>query len=146
MFTKTVLPLIASPFFEEVENVFTQLEKKSNSIFQNSDISYPFNIYNKTDKNETPIQLVIEIALAGFTKKDIKANIIDDKLIINIKENVKTEDVNYIYQGISKRDNEIAFKLHDSFDESTAKCDYINGLFTIKIPYKEKESINLKIN
>ena len=84
------------------DNVFDHFESMFDDDFRVSTVNYPpYNIV-KTDTNKYDI----EVALAGFSKKDIDVSTEDGKLTIESKAEEKSdkdEDSNTIYKGISKR-------------------------------------------
>lgn len=88
------------------DNVFDHFESMFDDDFRVTQVNYPpYNIV-KTDTNKYDI----EVALAGFSKKDIDVSTEDGKLTIESNVALKTqgdkdkdEDSNTIYKGISKR-------------------------------------------
>lgn len=85
--TKTTLPNMFN--IDEIMN--TKLEPNS---------GYPHeNII------ETESSTIIEIALAGWKKRDIDVTLKENKLIVSgtVKEKKKKDEVNYIKKGIAKR-------------------------------------------
>jgi HSP20 family molecular chaperone IbpA len=51
---------------------------------------------------------------------------------------MKTNDCNYIYQGVAKRSFNLGYKIAAKFDLSKAEAMMENGLLGIKIPYAEE--------
>ena len=85
------------------DDVFDQFESFFDSDLRIPTINYPpYNIV-KTGKNAYDI----EVALAGFNKKDIDVSVEDGVLTIESKasdkDETKDEDGDTIYKGISKR-------------------------------------------
>jgi len=85
------------------DDVFDTFESFFDSDLRIPTINYPpYNIV-KTGKNAYDI----EVALAGFNKKDIDVNVEDGVLTIESKasdkDESKDEDGNTIFKGISKR-------------------------------------------
>ena len=85
------------------DDVFDTFESFFDSDLRIPTINYPPYIIVKTGKNAYDI----EVALAGFNKKDIDVNVEDGVLTIESKasdkDESKDEDGNTIYKGISKR-------------------------------------------
>ena len=85
----------------------------------------PYNIRKEGDYN-----YVIEMALAGFGKKDIEVEVADGTLSIrSVKEN--TEDDSTQYRGISYRKFERKFTLADDLVVNGATLE--NGMLTIDL-------------
>ena len=91
----------------------------------------PYNIRKEGDYN-----YVIEMALAGFGKKDIEVEVSDGTLSVrSVKEN--TEDDDTVYRGISYRKFDRKFTIADDVVVNGAKLE--NGMLLIwngSIPHK----------
>ena len=85
----------------------------------------PYNIRKEGDYN-----YVIEMALAGFGKKDIEVEVADGTLSIrSVKEN--SEDDSTVYRGISYRKFERKFTMADDIVVNDAKLE--NGMLTVDL-------------
>ena len=85
----------------------------------------PYNIRKEGDYN-----YVIEMALAGFGKKDIEVEVADGTLSIrSVKEN--NEDDSTVYRGISSRRFERKFTIADDIVVNDAKLE--NGMLLIDL-------------
>ena len=85
----------------------------------------PYNIRKEGDYN-----YVIEMALAGFGKKDIEVEVADGTLSVrSIKEN--SEDDATVYRGISYRRFERKFTMADDIVVNGAKLE--NGMLTLDL-------------
>ena len=85
----------------------------------------PYNIRKEGDYNYT-----IEMALAGFGKKDIEVEITEGTLSVrSVKEN--TEDDSTIYRGISYRKFDRKFTVADDVVVNGASLE--NGMLTIDL-------------
>ena len=85
----------------------------------------PYNIRKEGDYN-----YVIEMALAGFGKKDIEVEVADGTLSVrSIKEN--SEDDSTVYRGISYRRFERKFTMADDIVVNDAKLE--NGMLNIEL-------------
>ena len=85
----------------------------------------PYNIRKEGDYN-----YVIELALAGFGKKDIEVEVADGTLSIrSVKEN--NEDDSTVYRGISSRRFERKFTMADDIVVNDAKLE--NGMLLIDL-------------
>ncbi len=87
----------------------------------------PYNIRKEGDYN-----YVIEMALAGFGKKDIEVEIVEGTLSIrSVKENEKDHDGNQLYRGISYRKFDRKFTIADDIVVKEAKLE--NGMLLISL-------------
>jgi len=94
-------------------------------------INYPpYNIV-EVEKNKYNI----EVALAGYNKKDIDVSVENGQLTIKSKksdkEETKDEDGNTIYKGIAKRYFERSFTLSDDVEIKGAELK--DGLLTVSL-------------
>ena len=97
----------------------------------------PYNIRKEGDYN-----YVIEMALAGFGKKDIEVEVAEGTLSVrSVKEN--TEDESTVYRGISYRKFERKFTLAEDLIVNGASLE--NGMLTIElervVPEEKKPSL-----
>ena len=85
----------------------------------------PYNIRKEGDYNYT-----IEMALAGFGKKDIEVEVVEGTLSVrSVKEN--TEDDSTVYRGISYRKFDRKFTVADDVVVNGASLE--NGMLTIDL-------------
>jgi molecular chaperone IbpA len=129
-------------------NVFDHFESMFDDDFglRVPSINYPpYNIV-ETSKNKYDI----EVALAGYNKKDIDVSYEDGQLTIKSKrsdkEETKDEDGNTIYKGIAKRYFERSFTIADDVEIKGAELK--DGLLTVsleKIVPESKKSRTIDI-
>ena len=100
----------------------------------------PYNIKKKSD-----YLYEIELAVAGFGKKDIDVEVADGIITVkSIKENSEDDDI--VHRGISYRKFEKRFSIADDIQVKGAKLE--NGLLTIdleRIVPEEKKSRTIAI-
>ena len=84
---------------------------------------YPHYNIKKLDDNKWSI----ELALAGFSKDDIEIEVKDN--IINISGELKSEDKDYLYKGISSRKFSKTFTLAEFTESKSAEMK--NGILSI---------------
>ena len=107
------------------DRIFNNLNRFADSNFSKSDGYPPYNIRKEGDYN-----FVIEMALAGFGKKDIEVEVVDSELSVrSVKEN--TIDESTVYRGISYRKFERKFSLADDVLVKDASLE--NGMLTISL-------------
>ena len=98
--------------------------------FFNADYSTNYPPYNLIHVNN--VESVLEIALAGFSKKDIKVYTEYGKLIIEGKKESKEGDsVNYAHQGLAQRSFNRTWQLSD--DVKVKDVEFKDGLLTVKL-------------
>ena len=124
------------------DDVFDQFESFFDSDLRIPTINYPpYNIV-KTGKNAYDI----EVALAGFNKKDIDVSVEDGVLTIESKasdkDESKDEDGNTIYKGISKRYFKRQFTLSNDVEIKGAELK--DGLLKVSMEKIVPESKKLK--
>jgi len=86
---------------------------------------YPHYNIKKIDDNKWNI----ELALAGFSKDDIEIEVKDN--IMNINGELKSEDNEHVYKGISSRKFSKSFTLAEFTECESAKME--NGILSITL-------------
>ena len=122
------------------DDVFNHFESMFDSDFRLPTVNYPpYNIV-KTGTNKYDI----EVALAGFGKKDIDVSVENGVLTIEskVEEKDKDEDGNTIYKGISKRYFKRSFTIADDVEVNGAELK--DGLLKVSMEKIVPESKKLK--
>ena len=119
------------PWTVGYDDVFSNFEKIFEGDFFNTSSSYPaYDIVKKKDNHYD-----IEVALAGFNKKDIKVSYADGQLSIESVKNDKTkerdENGNVIHQGIAKRYFKKSFSIADNCVVKSAELQ--DGLLRVSL-------------
>ncbi len=124
IFRPNVQPLVGMNAFDFILDEFFT---KPNPRFKNQ--NYPItDTYTDKDGNE-----IIEMALAGFDKKDIKISVRENQIEIGY-DSKKKSDIND-QRKIAKRSFRKQFvDHHNSLSLKEAKASFVNGLLKIKIP------------
>ena len=113
-----------TPYAVGFDRMFDQLSNYTN----NNRASQGFPPYNIRKGGE--YTYVIEMAVAGFGKKDIEVEVEDSTLTVrSVKENDKSDDD--IYRGISYRKFDRKFTLADDIVVNSAELE--NGMLTITL-------------
>ena len=113
-----------TPYAVGFDRVFDSLQRYVDNNVTSTGFP-PYNIRKEGDYN-----YVIEMALAGFGKKDIEVEVSEGTLSIrSVKENI--EDDNTIYRGISYRRFERKFTVADDVVVNSAALE--NGMLMIKL-------------
>ena len=124
------------------DDVFNHFESMFDEDFRLPTVNYPpYNIV-KTGTNKYDI----EVALAGFNKKDINVLVENGVLTIESKtsnkDDSKDEDGNTIYKGISKRYFKRSFTIADDVEINGAELK--DGLLKVSMEKIVPESKKLK--
>ena len=129
------------------DNVFDHFERMFDDDFRAISNMPAFPHYNivKNDKNKYDI----EIALAGYNKKDIEVNLEDGVLSIKSKKEEKedTKDGEIIHKGIAKRYFSKSFTIADDVEVKGAELK--DGLLKVSLEkivpdHKKARTINIK--
>lgn len=113
-----------TPYAVGFDRIFDHL----NTYVTNNTSSTGFPPYNIRKEGE--LNYAIEMALAGFGKKDIEVEVAESTLKVrSVKEN--SEDDETVYRGISYRKFERNFTLADDIVVNDAKLE--NGMLTIEL-------------
>lgn len=113
-----------TPYAVGFDRVFNDLQNYMENNTQSSGFP-PYNIRKEGEYNFT-----IEMALAGFGKKDIEVEVAENTLTIkSVKEN--EDDTDQLYRGISYRKFNRKFTLADDIVVNDAKLE--NGMLLIDL-------------
>ncbi len=134
------------PFSIGFDDMFDQFENMLGNGSLSMQSNYPPYNIRKTGKDKYSI----EVALAGFSKKDVEVEFEDNLLTVRTKQVNKSEnkeDGEIIHKGISQRQFARSFTIAD--DVKVGGAELKDGLLTIAceriIPdYKKKKLIEIK--
>ena len=135
------------PFSIGFDDMFDQFENMLGNGNLTMQSNYPPYNIRKTGKDN----YAIEVALAGFSRKDVEIEFEDNLLTVRTKQVNKSEDKNkddkVIHRGISQRQFARSFTIADDVKVGTAELK--DGLLTIAceriVPeYKKKKLIDIK--
>ena len=114
-----------TPYAVGFDRVFDTLNRYADNTVQSTGFP-PYNIRKEGEYN-----YVIEMALAGFSKKDIEVEVEDGTLSVrSVKEDTSEAD-NEIYRGIAYRKFVRKFTLAESVVVNGANLE--NGMLTIDL-------------
>ena len=107
-----------------------------NSIGMDEYFDRLFNLH-ETTSNYPPYNLVtisevesrLELALAGFKKKEVNVYTQDGKLFIEGQKEDKETETNYVHKGLAQRSFTRAWTLAD--DTEVRSVDFEDGLLTV---------------
>ena len=135
------------PFSIGFDDMFDQFENLLGNGAMTMQSNYPPYNIRKVGKDN----YAIEVALAGFNKKDVEVEFEDNLLTVRTKQvnklNNKDTDGEIIHKGISQRQFARSFTIAD--DVKVNEAELKDGLLTIAcervIPdYKKKKLIEIK--
>ena len=135
------------PFSIGFDDIFDQFESMLGNGGMTMQSNYPPYNIRKTGKDNYSI----EVALAGFNKKDVEVEFEDNILTVRTKQLNKSEDQNVdgeiIHKGISQRQFARSFTIAD--DVKVNEAELKDGLLTIAceriLPdHKKKRLIDIK--
>jgi len=135
------------PFSVGFDDMFDQFENMLGNGSLSMQSNYPPYNIRKTEKDKYSI----EVALAGFNKRDVEVEFEDNLLTVKTKQVNKSENKNedgeIIHKGISQRQFARSFTIADDVKVSGAELK--DGLLTIAceriVPeYKKKKLIEIK--
>ncbi len=114
--------------FEDIFNRFFEMEDFNGG--------HPF--YNiKRIKDD---KYVLEMALAGYTKSDVKVEVTDG--VLSIKGTISKEAEEYVYRGISKRAFAKQLQLSEYVECTGAKLE--DGMLKVDLEYNPPEDKKTK--
>jgi molecular chaperone IbpA len=107
-----------------------------NSIGMNDYLNRVFDLH-ETTSNYPPYNLItvsntesrLELALAGFKKKEVNVYTQDGKLFVEGQKEDKETETNYLHKGLAQRSFTRAWTLSD--DTEVRSVDFEDGLLTI---------------
>ena len=135
------------PFSIGFDDMFDQFENMLGDGAMTMQSNYPPYNIRKTEKDN----YAIDVALAGFNKKDVEVEFEDNLLTVKTKQVNKTEnadvDGEILHKGISQRQFSRSFTIADDIKVDSAELK--DGLLTISckriIPeHKKKKLIEIK--
>ena len=135
------------PFSIGFDDMFDQFENMLGNGALTMQSNYPPYNIRKTGKDN----YAIEVALAGFSKKDVEVEFEDNLLTVRTKQISKTDDKNIdgeiLHKGISQRQFARSFTIAD--DVKVKNAELKDGLLTISceriVPeHKKKKLIEIK--
>jgi molecular chaperone IbpA len=119
------------------DRLFQQLQAQSVVNQQNYP---PYNIVKVDDEN-----FVIELAIAGFDKKEVNVEL--EKNVLKIEGKSKENDKDFIHKGLASRSFERVFTLADDVEVSGGKLE--NGVLKVELKRvipEEDKPIKIKIS
>ena len=112
--------------FDKITTNSIGLDRTIQNFWESTNASYPpFNIIQENNHEST-----LEIALAGFKKKEVKVYTEHGKLIVEGKKEEKKEN-EYVHRGMAQRSFQRGWQLTD--DVEIKEVTFEDGLLTINL-------------
>ena len=112
--------------FDKITTNSIGLDRTIQNFWESTNSSYPpFNIIQENNHEST-----LEIALAGFKKKEVKVYTEHGKLIVEGKKEEKKEN-EYVHRGMAQRSFNREWQLTD--DVEIKKVTFEDGLLTVDL-------------
>ena len=112
--------------FDKITTNSIGLDRTIQNFWESTNSSYPpFNIIQENNHEST-----LEIALAGFKKKEVKVYTEHGKLIVEGKKEEKKEN-EYVHRGMAQRSFQRGWQLTD--DVEIKKVTFEDGLLSIHL-------------
>jgi|TARA_S200000501_G_scaffold85582_1_gene78281 molecular chaperone IbpA len=125
------------PFAIGFDRYFEDLERMSNHTQTNYP---PYNIVKEDDEN-----FCIELAVAGFSKKDI--SITKEKNVLVIEGNIDEDSKDFVHKGLASRAFKRSFNLADLVEVKGADMkDGILHVKLVKVIPEEDKPVVIKIS
>ena len=102
------------------------LDRFFNNSYETTTNYPPYNLIHVNN-----VESVLEIALAGFSKKELKVYTEYGKLIIEGQKETKETESEYVHQGLAQRSFTREWTLSD--DVEVGDVSFKDGLLTIKL-------------
>ena len=112
--------------FDKITTNSIGLDRTIQNFWESSNANYPhFNIIQENNHEST-----LEIALAGFKKKEVKVYTEHGKLIVEGKKEEKKEN-EYVHRGMAQRSFQRGWQLTD--DVEIKEVSFEDGLLSISL-------------
>ena len=102
------------------------LDRFFNNSYETTTNYPPYNLIHVNN-----VESVLEIALAGFSKKELKVYTEYGKLIIEGQKEIKETESKYVHQGLAQRSFTREWTLSD--DVEVGDVSFKDGLLTVKL-------------
>ena len=112
--------------FDKITTNSIGLDRTIQNFWESTNVTYPpFNIIQENNHEST-----LEIALAGFKKKEVKVYTEHGKLIVEGKKDEKKEN-EYVHRGMAQRSFQRGWQLTD--DVEIKEVTFEDGLLSIHL-------------
>lgn len=95
--------------------------------------------------SETEEAFRVELAVPGFSKKDIKIDLEKDMLRVYSDREIQNGEVEYRVKQFGNHNFSKSFILPKTVDSENIKADYKNGILSLTLPKKEEVRVKKQI-
>lgn len=88
---------------------------------------------------------VIQLAIPGLSKDQVKIELHEDKLIITGPEALTTSEVKFTRREFDYAGFKRVFRLHKNANTTAISASFENGILTITVPDAQPENIKINI-
>lgn len=101
----------------------------------------------RTNVSETPDGFNIEMLAPGYSKEDVKIDLENDLIRITAEKqgSSESEGTNFIKREFHRHEFERSFRLPDNANVASISAGLKDGILTINIPKKERETKQIQI-
>ena len=110
--------------FVGFDRIWNELDTALTNSVDNTNVFPRHNVIKQSDTD-----YLIELALAGYSKEDLKVELEDGLLVISGEK--LDDDVEYLHKGISTKKFRRTFRLNENVEVKNAR--FTNGLLTIEL-------------
>jgi HSP20 family molecular chaperone IbpA len=130
--------------YSEDVPLFDLIEKSFGALNQNKSNHFPYADVYVYEKDR---ELYFDLAVAGYTKEDIKISIKDNVLTISCDDDYENDDkdVKYIENGIAKRKFKREWTLGPQVDTKSGEATFENGILSVAFKLEEDDSTLIQI-
>lgn len=123
------------------DDVFADFEENFDRFFGNTQV-VPYDFIHNKDKDGNITSSEIQLALAGYSEKDISVEIDGDVMTVKVEKEEKVEDSgkNYLHKGISHRRIETSYNI-SGYDKEKISSSFENGILKIELPASDKKEV-----
>ena len=115
--------------FDRISRNSIGMDEYFDRIFSLHETTSNYPPYNLVQLSE--VESLLEIALAGFKKKEINVYTQSGKLFIEGQKEDKERETNYVHKGVAQRSFTRAWTLAD--DTEVRSVDFEDGLLPVKL-------------
>ena len=125
--------------FVGFDRIWNELDTALTNSVDNTNVFPRHNIVKQSEES-----YLIELALAGYSKEDLKVELEDGLLVISGEK--ADDDVEYLHKGISTKKFRRTFRLNENVEVKDA--NFVDGLLTIELAHivpEEKQPLQIEI-
>lgn len=140
----TRFPSIFNP--NVLDEILNDFDKELESALFNIKSDYPYNIVECYDSKKNLTCVLVEYALAGFTKDEVDVKVVSNKLMIHACSKSEADDtLVYRHKGIARRELKATLALWSNIEKTKITSKFENGLLTISLPIKTDDVFNVEV-